>query len=500
MRGLIAALMLSASLLSSPPAAADLRAVLIGVDADAPGAAADAVAVGDALSHVYGRDVTVLTNDQAGPLQVRNALDALLARTRPGDLIIFGYAGAGGQQPERLLGSEPDRLDEVFRLADRNLATALRDTELAAWARQVTSRRAAVLLLLDTGHVDTPRRAAGIPGVPGAVPAHRGLPVQPVQRWPDDPDAFSALAHAYHDSTPSGLEDLPHGVMILEATNKPDHAATMFTLRDPATDTLTTRGPLSHGFAAAVRGAADANGDGQITADELSRHVQATVRQATDGAAAPGIRFRFAASSALFFLDPSKAPSTSNRATLNPDRQVTFDGHRRHAYSARGDLVAEQVDASAVARIADSRAAIDRLHALARWQPLDAETRPNRGLWTFGQRFSIHIGDPQLPFRLVANITGQGTVQMLFPERNDAPDRLGGLLDDLAVLGPFGTDSVVIIATAAPVPDLYTAFHSWAGSQFTDRMAAEVARLVQGTTYRMAILPIVSAAGGGASQ
>lgn len=287
--------------------------------------------------------------------------------------------------------------------------------------------------------------------------------------------------------------------MLLEATARPDHAATTFTLHDPANGGLGTRGSLSHAFAGALRGGADADRDGQITAGELARHVRTTMRQVTDGAARPGISFRFAANSVLFFLDPSKpvAPSLSG---IPLDRQIAFDSRRRHAHSARGDLVAEQIDADDIAEIADSRAAIDRLHTLSRTRPLDAETRPDKGLWTFGERFSIHIGDPELPYRLIANITGHGTVQMLFPERNDPPNRVGGLLDDLAVLGPFGTDSVVIIATAAPVPELYDAFRNWNGSQFTNRMAADTARMVQPHAYRMAILPIVSAAGGGASQ
>lgn len=493
---LIAVLVVSGGLLASQPASAELRALVLGIDADAPGAAADAADIRDALTHVHGRDLTVLMNGQAQPQQVRNALEGMLARTRPGDLIVFSFAGAGGQQPERVLGSEPDQLDEVYRLADRNLGTALRDAELANWAREVTSRRAAVLLLLDTGHVDTPRRATSNQAF---APTQRGLPVEPVQRWPDDPDTFSALAHSYHASTLSGLEELPQGVMLLEATARPDHAATTFALRDRASDDLSTRGSLSHAFAAALRGAADANRDGQITADELSRHVRATMRQVTDGAATPGISFRFAANSVLFFLDSSRS-AAPHLAGIPLDRQIAFDERRSHAHSARGDLVAEQISADDISMIAHSRTAIDRLHTLARARPLDAETRPDRGLWTFGERFSIHIGDPELPYRLIANITGHGTVQMLFPERNDPPNRIGGLLDDLAVLGPFGTDSVVIIATAVPVPDLYAAFRSWDGSQFTNQMAEAAARMVQSHPYRLAILPIVSAAGGGASQ
>ncbi|MDF1720854.1 MAG: caspase family protein [Minwuia sp.] len=495
---LTATLILSVGILVAPIARAELRALVIGVEADSPGAVADAIDVADALGHVHGRDISLLTNEQAHPAAVRAALDTLGAQARPGDLIIFAFAGAGGQQPEMVLGSEPDQLDEVYRLADEDLQTGLRDAELATWAGGIAERGAAVLLLLDTGHVDTPRRAAALPS---NAPAHRGLAVQPVQRWPDDPDAFSALAYRYHASSPEGLEQLPPNVILLEATNRPDHAATTFALRDPATGMMTTRGPLSHAFARALRGDADANRDGQITAGELERHLRATIRQVTDGAGKPGISFRFAAGSVLFFIDQARA-SVSPRPfpPTALDRDVAVDRLRRQVHSARGDLIAEHVGPDSVPAIADSRVAIDQLHALARSQPLDAGTRPDEGLWAFGERFSIHIGDPELPYHLIANITGHGTVQMLFPEPNDPPDRLGGLLDDLAVLGPFGTDSVVIIATAVPVPALYAAFRSWDGYRFTEKMAGDITRMVQQQAYRIAVLPIVSAAGGGASQ
>ena len=151
-------------------------------------------------------------------------------------------------------------------------------------------------------------------------------------------------------------------------------------------------------------------------------------------------------------------------------------------------------------QITESRLAIDRLHLLARRSPLDAETMPDRGLWTFGQRFSIRIGDADLPHHLIANVTGHGRVQMLYPEASGQSDRLGGLLNDLAILGPFGTDSVVIIATAEPAQDVYQIFRDWDGRPFDRDMATRVSRLLDRRDFRVAVLPIVSSAGGGASQ
>ncbi len=179
---------------------------------------------------------------------------------------------------------------------------------------------------------------------------------------------------------------------------------------------------------------------------------------------------------------------------------MTIEPERRHAFSARGDLVAEQATVEMAGQITESRLALDLMHLLSRRNPLEAGTRPDRGLWTFGQRFSVRIGDPDLPHHLIANITGHGTVQMLYPEAHGQSDRLGGLLDELAILGPFGTDTVVIIATAAPAEDLYQTFRGWDGRPFDRQMATVVSQLLDRHDYRAAVLPIVSAAGGGASQ
>lgn len=497
MRRLILVPLTLLGLLISAPGQAELRALLVAVELDAPGAERDAAELADALRHVHGSDITVLTGPDARPETVRRELAMLQSRAAAGDLIFFSFAGAGGQQPERELGSETDQLDEVLRLSDGDLANGIRDGELALWATDIAARGALAMLLLDTGHVDAPRRPVSRAG---GAPHSRGLPVQSVRRWPESPAGFAALAGIYRASSLAGLEQMPPRTMILQATAKPDHAAPTFALAgDVHNATPTTRGALSHAFAQAIRGAADRDGDARITADELDRHIRATMRQVTDGAALPGIRYRFAPRSTLFFGRGSAGGDRIARP-IPLNRTVTVEPKRRHAFSARGDLVAELATPEMVGQITESRLALDRLHLLARRSPLDAETMPDRGLWTFGQRFSIRIGDPELPHHLIANITGHGTVQMLYPEVSGQSDRLGGLLNDLAILGPFGTDSVVIVATAEPAQDLYQTFRNWDGRPFAPDMAAAVSGMLDRRDYRVAVLPIVSAAGGGASQ
>lgn len=497
MRRLILVPVTLLALLISAPGQAELRALVVAVELDAPGAERDAAELADALRHVHGSDITVLTGPDARPGPVRRELAMLQSRAAAGDLIFFSYAGAGGQQPEQALGSEPDQLDEVLRLGDGDLTTGIRDGELALWASDIAARGALAMLLLDTGYVDAPRRPASSPG---SAPQARGLPVQAVRRWPESSAGFAALAEVYRASSLSGLEQMPPRTMVLQATAEPDHAAPTFELTDGThSATTTTRGALSHAFAQAIRGAADRDGNARITAGELDRHIRATMRQVTDGAARPGIHYRFAPNSTLFFSRGS-AGGDHVALPIPLNRTISIEPTRRHAFSARGDLVAEQATVGMAGQITQSRLAIDRLHLLARHSPLDARTVPDHGLWTFGQRFSIRIGDAELPHRLIANITGHGTVQMLYPEARGQSDRPGGLLDDLAILGPFGTDSVVIIATAEPAQDLYQTFRDWDGRPFDPDMATRVSALLERRDFRVAVLPIVSAAGGGASQ
>ena len=63
------------------------------------------------------RDVTVLLDGDATREAVINAWNNITARAKPGDTVIFSYAGHGGQELERIPGNEADGLDEVFLLA-----------------------------------------------------------------------------------------------------------------------------------------------------------------------------------------------------------------------------------------------------------------------------------------------------------------------------------------------------------------------------------------------
>src|SRR5437763_14309339 len=96
-----------------------LRALVIGIDAyknvrPLLGAVADARDIESALRHGGVSDVTTLVDEGATRDAVIAALEALIARTAQGDVVILSIAGHGAQEPERVRASQPDGQDAIF--------------------------------------------------------------------------------------------------------------------------------------------------------------------------------------------------------------------------------------------------------------------------------------------------------------------------------------------------------------------------------------------------
>jgi hypothetical protein len=103
----------------APPGHGIIRALVIGADHYASyktlrGAVADARDLEQALRKGGVRDLAVLIEEQASRRNAQAAMDRLVASTGPGDLVIISFAGHGSQSPERVKGSDPDGMDEVF--------------------------------------------------------------------------------------------------------------------------------------------------------------------------------------------------------------------------------------------------------------------------------------------------------------------------------------------------------------------------------------------------
>src|SRR5439155_20004195 len=150
------------SLVLRAPNGGTVRALVIGIDAyrhyrPLKGAVADARDIEGALRRMGARDVTALIDGQADRTSIMREFDRLVARTRPEDLVVLSIAGHGTQEPERVKGSEPDGMENVFLLPDFQPTAAgsqqrILGKEFNHFIKQFELRGARVLFVADTCH------------------------------------------------------------------------------------------------------------------------------------------------------------------------------------------------------------------------------------------------------------------------------------------------------------------------------------------------------------
>ena len=156
------------------PCQAARLALLIGVSqvkAAYPSPALEGVAADLAMARqiadrlgVANRDIELLADTGAGKppthANVQAAMQDIETRTRPGDFVLLYLSGHGVQQPSIGTDStEPDRLDEIFLLADSQpwipeagIRNALSDKEIHHWLKALDSKQVKVWLVADTCH------------------------------------------------------------------------------------------------------------------------------------------------------------------------------------------------------------------------------------------------------------------------------------------------------------------------------------------------------------
>src|SRR3954447_2711298 len=144
------------------PDGGEVRALVIGIDAyqnvrQLKGAVADARDIEAALRRMGTRDITTMIDGDANRIAVLMAIDRLIARSGPNDLVVLSIAGHGTQEPERVRGSQPDGMENVFLLPGFDVSgagTAQRvlGEEFNHFIKQLELRGARVLFVADTCH------------------------------------------------------------------------------------------------------------------------------------------------------------------------------------------------------------------------------------------------------------------------------------------------------------------------------------------------------------
>jgi hypothetical protein len=255
--------------------AATLRALVIGIDdyqhvQKLRGAVADARDVERALRAIGVADLRLVLNDQANRKTVLAAFEALVSATRPSDTVFVTLAGHGAQEPERIKGSELDGMDAVFLLQPFDpkdpdgASEKILDKEFNHYIKKIEGAGGRVVFVADTCSGGGLARQVDSRG---ADFVYRSVKYAPI------PDHLVSVA----DRTDSfaSIDDFQHS-LFLAAVDKKSRAPE---LNIPG---VGYRGALSYAFSRALEGAADVDGDGVMTAEEIFTYVRQVAHQLSD--------------------------------------------------------------------------------------------------------------------------------------------------------------------------------------------------------------------------
>src|SRR5215831_736001 len=265
----------AAPLLRSPEGG-EVRALLIGIDAyrnvrPLKGAVADARDIEAALRRMGTRDITALIDARADRASVLREISQLVERTNSGDMVVLSIAGHGAQEPERVKGSQPDGMEDVFLLPGFDTTPAgseqrILGKEFHHFIKQLELRGAQVLYIADSCHGGGLARSidARSEGMSFRQVASYRVPVDMLQPVTTSQEEFM---------TELDFDRTAFLAAVDRKTKSPE-------VKIPGIDGL--RGALSYAVARAFEGGADANKDGKITLKELFTHVRQVVYELSD--------------------------------------------------------------------------------------------------------------------------------------------------------------------------------------------------------------------------
>jgi hypothetical protein len=480
----------------------EVRALIIGIDAyhhvrPLKGAVADARDIEGALRNSGARDVTALIDDAASRGAIMRAVDDLIARSGPRDLVIFSLAGHGSQEAERVAGSHPDGTENVFLLSGFDVSPAgsqerIFGSEFNHLIKQLELRGARVLFVADTCY------GGGMTREVDARAAEMSFRQVPSYRLTLDllrPIATSA------DETVTEFDF--DRTAFLAAVDRKTKAPEV---RIPGVPGL--RGALSYAVARAIEGGADADGDGRTTLKELFTNVRQVVYQLSDQrqnivTTTPprldmntNVVFEFTRSVNVVASPDAAEPPNAAPAPVfttaaappteldRPVRVAVLDGKSAElAGLARGeaafeivrpsdspdliwdpasgdvvnwgDVVAYRVEPRELPRVIDRLAAIRALKRMAVNVPQSLRVVPDDALHRKDSTVQIEASDLAGRALVLFNIASDGTVQLLYPIGTDAPVVQEPFLRlPVRVRAPFGSDQLIAVTSKQRMPAL----------------------------------------------
>ena len=494
------------------PVGGTIRALVIGIDAyqhvrPLKGSVADARDIEGALRAMGITDIVTLIDDQANRAKVLQTISDLVQRTNSNDQIILSIAGHGSQEPETIKGSEPDGMQDVFLLPGfeptaEGSQQRILGSEFNHFMRQFELRGAKVLFVADTCHGGGMAREVD---PRAAEMSFRQVPTYSL--------TVDKLVPVTNSADPVTELDLDH-TTFLAAVDRNTKAPEV---KIPSVEGL--RGALSYAVARALEGGADTDHDGKITLKELFANVRQVVYQLSDQrqnivtktsqGSSTDREVMFQLTRGLVLSDPrpsqppqqvantrsdpaaQKPPLASSGATSemsarspSPIRLAALDGKRtafpnlasREAtievvapldnpdliWDAKsgdviswGDVIAYKVDPKDLIAVIDRTVAIRELKRVATKAPQSIRFAPDDAQHHNNELVQVELSDLAGRALVLFDISGDGTIQMLYPIGSDeAPTQAGSLRLPLRVREPFGAEQVVAITSTQRQLDL----------------------------------------------
>jgi hypothetical protein len=470
----------------APPGKGIVRALVVGIDRydnvrDLKGATADARDLETTLRQLGVGDLTVLIDKAASRRAVQAAMERLQTAARAGDLVILTLAGHGAREPERVKGSNADGYDKSFLFSGFNQSGAgtaerILSNEIKAWIYRLERQGVDTLFVADTCHGG---------GLIRSVDPRAGelsyRSAGEITLLEDELKPVSTAADAFRDEADFNR------LTFLAAADKESKVPEVSIPGIPG-----LRGALSFSVARALQGAVTGDQNGIVTRRRLFEYSQQIVyqysqtRQAiwveptstrpkldgavfrTNAAAAPlppipagseakpaSIRVRVvnAAGNSLAGVGPLQVPFQIVGPSEPAD--LIWDAGRREVVSASGDIIATEIAPGDLPGVVDRTSAVMTIAKLAESRPQSIAVRPNDARHHAGERVRIQLDAAAGKFVILFNVTGDGTVQYLFPKPNDNPRPQDAGFDlPLTVQSPFGVDHVVAIVSDARLSEM----------------------------------------------
>jgi len=334
-------------------------------------------------------------------------------------------------------------------------------------------------------------------------------------RYVDDPAAANPAAGTYYVprerliAPPQGAEataadELKH-LTFLAAVDKWSKTPEIAVAGEP-----TPRGALSYAFARAVQGNADLDGDGRVTRRELIDYMRNTTHALTERKQEPVFAPLARLDEVVYALGPMPGggaetapakPSGTTVAAVTPGPtpasgivrvgvlngavpprdalgpigtpfdltaaggktdglDAVWDAANGDVVSGLGDVIARRVETKQLAGVVDRLVAVRRLAVLARAGTARLALAPDKRVYRNKETARLEARGIDGRYLIIANISGDGRIQMVYPIKGDDPmvllKRAGAAkpIGDIYVKPPFGSEVAVAIASRERLKEL----------------------------------------------